>query len=1106
MKTKNLFLATALVASFAACTNEEIVDMQQHNIANSRPTVDNVELNFGVNAESRVAYMDGKWQWNSTDIIGALLMDVIKNPGSYDVKDEWHEKYQLSPYVQTSYPFTYKEGVWSCDTKMLEGNYFFAYPWSSYDGERQVKHSLINQEQTGVTADVRAKAYADNNLFIGYQQIVAGTQAADVLENVEMWGVLGAIQLQIKNTGTQDRHINKVVLSGTNLKSTLTFDPHTAYNYAPTNANATLWENDFNYANYFGWEEDPIFVKTAKENKYDREKAILGVVTTVSNPEVDGFAQVVINGTKEERALIADAGNTAYVMIMVNPMTAAQVKDGGLKLSIYTDEGVVSDVTLTTVHTAASDYKVITSAKVKEVGPSVKNTIAVQIDDNSFIVPEKMEVFNTNDLEQLLAWNAATPGARDVVATLNKDVKFTAEMFEVLEGKANMTLKVMYPEARAAVANSLILAEDLPVDVLESEQLTIATNIKVEGEIELTKDIKSTSINTIEVLEGAELIINDAKAKLPTTSIINNGTLTIGEKANINKNVTISNYGDMDVAEAAIVKTATVNNYGILNVDGRVDNIATNGTSTVNKEVKITLGTEGLITVTNNYATVKSEGDLKVTNNYGKVYYEDGDLNVSNKTNGETYANLPAKVNKAALKDLGSVNVWVAAGDVKFDDAVNATTLANVLVEESADITVAETAKTVTITTLKVEGVASVEEGEITIGTINVTENGVLTIEEDAIVNGDDIANAGLIDIDGILYAEGTLSGEGDIRGDISEYPAETPADKTKQDVMNTAVAAWMKHMKTWTGTNFTTYYDYELTIEKFIALMKEWSTASHDGGDAAKAFTTAKANATATTALWGVDYTKPAADAASIESKLMPNGVACTEFTTALASELSAEEAIFDKTWTTQYVGALNLAANATLSYDLFKVNNEVVVFESKTEALNVVRKFMATPGNIKTDYPGQTSANVTTWNALNQNELFAAAWLKTDSEIETVLAETEINGYIGSTASEITANYLYVYEGCGLHEVMQLIATKDASQWNVTLFGSTTNATEAGCALSGDLNTMAQMKAWMKAVYNSTAATSLPKEAAVAVYNKYKAEYEKWQYTDVHAAICAE
>ena len=234
MRTKHLFYTAAMAALFAACVNDdfETIGQQENAVNDGRPVVGNVELNFTKGgADTRLIYDNG-YAWEATDEIGALLMDNVIAEYPETESLTWLEKYKLVNDIHTSYRFTYdvNEKVWGCDAKMLEGNYFFAYPWEDYDGRREVAHSLINQEQDGIGGNVVAESYADNQFFIGYSRIMAGTGTNEVLDNcVEMVPLLGAIQLRITNTGTQTYHINKVVLSNhEGLASVLTFDPTTA--------------------------------------------------------------------------------------------------------------------------------------------------------------------------------------------------------------------------------------------------------------------------------------------------------------------------------------------------------------------------------------------------------------------------------------------------------------------------------------------------------------------------------------------------------------------------------------------------------------------------------------------------------------------------------------------------------------------------------------------------------------------------------------------------------------------------------------------------------------------------------------------------------------
>ena len=331
MRTKHLFYTAAMAALFAACVNDdfETIGQQGNAVNDGRPVAGNVKLDFtkGGGVDTRLSYEGQEigYQWEATDEIGALLMDNVIAEYPETESLTWLEKYKLVNDIHTSYRFTYdvNEKVWGCDAKMLEGNYFFAYPWESYDGERRVKHSLTNQTQEGVGAEIRRESYAKNQFFIGYSQIMAGTNDTEVLDSsVEMVPVLGAIQLQIVNTGTQTYHINKVVLKSDQLYSTLTFDPTDAA-YGKSNkwnlernrlqgnvgwgADATA--TTFNYANYTGNQEDIYYSKAttpapvyniAADDKYERNAALRAVVNQ-DPTETDNYAEIAITGTEEQR-------------------------------------------------------------------------------------------------------------------------------------------------------------------------------------------------------------------------------------------------------------------------------------------------------------------------------------------------------------------------------------------------------------------------------------------------------------------------------------------------------------------------------------------------------------------------------------------------------------------------------------------------------------------------------------------------------------------------------------------------------------------------------------------------------------------------------------
>lgn len=737
MKTKHLLFATALVASLAACTNDDFSFDKQQPVADGRPVVSDVKLNFTGEADTRLAFGKDGYAWEANDTIGALLMD---NVNTLEEGKTWLEKYSLVGYIHTSYPFTYSaaDQTWGCNTKMLEGNYFFAFPWESYEGQRKVRHLLTKQEQNGVKGSVVAESYAKNQFFIGYAQIKAGANAKDALTDVHMTSLLGGVQLRIVNTGTQTYHINKIVLKGTGIQSELTFDPTNAdykVEGVDFNLSSKVGEDTFNYANYtdnktdvYAEGGDYVFVEG---EGYNREDALRAVVTASGDAS---SAQLIINGTPAERALVSTKDNAnavAYALIMAN---AHKPANGKLKLDIYTDEGMVSDIDLTVINTATgNDYKAITDSKVEEISPAVSNTIKVQIDDNSFAIPTEMDVFDGEDLLQFIKWNATVTGARTAKATLKKEVTLTKEMMDVLAKKENLKLTIDGTE-------KLTVAADVAANVLENAQLTISTEIEVLGTVNLTKKTNKFT-KGITVAEGATLNINTDEVALVQT-VKNYGTLNIAESVTLKKETggSIENYAVMNVAKLADVK-ATVTNKAdaTLNVNGFVIGL------TNDEDATVVMGESGNLASVINSGVIRTAKDAVVagTNTNGEIVYVEG-ANIaatggviSYETSGKSFgtdAFKENKVNKLILKK----------GITKITDELSIETIEiaeDGVVLEVADkktlkVTTALNVKAVATTKGNIEAAKVVVEKEATL-----TNNGTITAE--AFDNKGVVANNG---------------------------------------------------------------------------------------------------------------------------------------------------------------------------------------------------------------------------------------------------------------------------------------------------------------------------------------------------------------------------
>ena len=1068
MRTKHLFYTAAMAALFAACVNDDFETIgQQGNVANDgRPVAGDVKLNFTkAGADTRLNFDENGYAWEATDEIGALLMDNVLLMGDEAKDATWLEKYQLVDNIHTSYRFYYNSTnkEWKADAKMLEGNYFFAYPWEDYDGNRQVTHSLINQEQNGIGTNVVAESYADNQFFIGYSPIMAGTGTNEVLNsNVVMVPLLGAIQLKITNTGTQTRHINKVVLSNhEGLSSVMTFDP--------TNAKYNGWNLEkeqgikwistakyFNYANYTGNETDSYTAadvdnavyNIGKDDKYNRIEALRKVAQGMDDKE--NSAQLVINGTEEERALLPDAKNTAYVLIMSNPLT--KVEEAGktaddpntLYLTIYTDEGFVEKIDLGKVYNDSKENKVVTNSRITSVGPKVSNTIEIQIDDNSFVKPDDMEIYNSDDLMQFIKWNVAVAGNRDAKATLKKDVTFTAEMLKALEGNANTKLTI------EGVGKKLTLAEDVPAAVLSHKQLTIAIDVDVVAEGKLTLNKNAKIVNNIEIAEGATANINDefelreGQAKI---TITNKGGLNIADKVTVAEGVEFTNEAEMTIGADADVKgeitneaNATIDNEGYIanltnnkaendkDEDGVVNMIGKSTIATGTNNGVINAGKNSRVLLeTNNGEVVMTELGAKVADK-GTISYVTGDLELDDTT--------------LEALDKANVNKLILTGDVTVANEKKTTDfITTIAAQDGSSLEVGEKA-TLTVTNLNIEGNTTTD------GDINATN---VTVDEDVVLTnyGRIKATKGVFTNNGKINNHGTVTYEKNAANKEGEFgynkPSTTdPEDNSKQMALETAVEIWASYWDQWNNDQLSQFYRYNpYNVDAFIATMEEWNKSQ--GGSN---FNIAANNLAKKLEL--ADNRKE-----SWEKALKTAAGAIPAFDTAVDNKI---------------VTAANVTAMTTTLIKNGKLTvtpaQDGKLYASKTEVYEAMKTALAHK-NLYTSVKGIT------------NKLAAAVW-----GIEETTLENAMN------AADDAVPYTYIWEGCKLDEVMTAYRMKSIKDWNTAL----------GQSWTAEVTTMADLKIWMQGVLRLTNVSEADAETqdAVEVVKKYLNEYKSWQYSD--------
>ena len=588
-------MTTALMALFAACTNDDFISNEQgiqSGDATMRPTVD-VTLNvLGDGADTRLNY-DGEkgYQWQENDTIGALLMDEVlgtTRPHQTEWKDlVWTEKYGLVDFINTDYPFVRQsDGTWQTNAKMLEGNYFFSFPFASYSGNREAIHSLGEQVQDGVTDASLAEAYAKNQFFVGYARIHAGTEGGDVMSaDLEMTPMLGAIGVTVKNVGTGTLQVKKIVLQSDAFSTLIKIDPTLAnydgeeeekiddYNLDAKKLTAQEgheWDalpsgnkaGYFNYANYEEmqrsgdtWTYLPEFSErygdgalvnnTKKADNYNRQEALRAVVNPITEGDgADNRAELTVLN-----APVQKTQESARFLIMTNIYENGSTED--INAYIYTNRGVAGPVKINNPkgEIETDGVTVITDNPIKEIAPGVSNSVTLEIDDNSIKDPDEMPVYNESDLLQLIAWNQDKE--RVYEATLKNDVVLDKEMTDLLTNKNVVSRLHIFTNGK-----KLYIDKDAAADILDyvyvdggngtidgtatiivENALTLGSKSLVNGEHKPGKIYTGaiTLKNQLEIAEGASVTVasdikyqlNGDNAKQELVIAKNEGTVTI---------------------------------------------------------------------------------------------------------------------------------------------------------------------------------------------------------------------------------------------------------------------------------------------------------------------------------------------------------------------------------------------------------------------------------------------------------------------------------------------------------------------------------------------------------------------------------------------------
>ena len=693
MKTKHLFFAAALPLAFAACTNEDFESMngQPEIGGDQRPLVE-VKLDFQKgDANTRVDYDGIKYSWESTDSIGAFLMDEIaSNNRPFGSTAEawktetWLEHYKLVDYIHTDYPFSWSttENAWVAPSKLQEGNYFFAAPYETYNGERQLVHYIDGQTQTGGSVESMNEAISKNQYFIGYAQVKAGTGNKEALKSVIMTPVLAPVKVTLRNIGTLAKDVEKIIIRGTNVATALTVNPTDAQ-YGGTEEDGSIkagnaynletgkrvsWitnRNNFNYANLIDAEED-VYTVAGKQfvyniasgaTDYNKGDALRQIVhpsysesTAAAAPEYE--KQAVLSFTSPVK--VNPNGGEIHFAVMVNTLEKIEDSDN-LTMDIITTQGQITNIDLTLAKEeevgagGLDPNTVLLNKAVTSLKPGTKNELIIQFDNNSVVKSSNKDIQDEDELLAFINWNAEN--TRLNTATLQRDVRFTKEMYDALTAdsyKGRLAIKYTGSEYPGSDKNKakLLVDNDVPTDVLNVLDLN-ATNIVVvlNGERELTKDIAD-------------------KLKNGRLTIENIGTMAINE--DVTTYVELNNYGTINIAEKAKLNGTinnNINNYGMVVNEGEFYNL--NNKVDADREAKgwVKTGVKNHFTSNAADATIQlMDIEDEVTGNVsgGTIYFETAE--------GVKVSDLNSVKDK---RKVGVTKLLVTGGTIDFDNCDN---------------------------------------------------------------------------------------------------------------------------------------------------------------------------------------------------------------------------------------------------------------------------------------------------------------------------------------------------------------------------------------------------------------------------------------------------
>lgn len=505
-----------IAAALAGCSSDEWSDNNAPSSLDNRRAAGKVEFTLPDASTRMEENENGAIVFSADDHIAATLMDEFK--GAYPVTD-------FVNYIQTNYPFESEDGKkWTSTGVLLEGNYFFSYPFNACLQSRGAVtntvpvNQLAYDKKTGKVSTMQA--YVDNQFYLGYSYINADAECTDCNEIPALKSTVKLEKIHaypvfrfINQTGAPADKPLKVYKLSLRKKDHSMFYNTVAVFPKTKNFNPEAAENE--------------------QGKYDLWK------TAVFNPNMPGneinsltvspFDCSVVDSKTLEYNLIFPEGG--YELANWTSFEASMIVPAGIygemEVVLYTNEGVGTYPVF--MPQTGEDYQV--QSGTYKLTPDKKSVTTVRFDITSLKTNQTdFIVQSTENLLEYLKYYHLDPdgvsgnAVKLNITTVGDKVELSQEVYNELK---NQNLKINL--------NGIItIPAGVPADAIDRINFFAAGAQVINNGTQVIKEIPAS-----------DKFIKDSNVKF-----VNNGTLTL--EANLPHSF-IENYGKLIVENADVM-------------------------------------------------------------------------------------------------------------------------------------------------------------------------------------------------------------------------------------------------------------------------------------------------------------------------------------------------------------------------------------------------------------------------------------------------------------------------------------------------------------------------------------------------------------------------